>query len=193
LEENLFWHNKFTFIHIGRLTQQKNQILLIRSFLDLNKIYPNMQLIILGEWELKNFLLKNCDSNKNIIFLWNKDNPYAYIRLSDTLVLSSEYEWYPTVLLESLACWTPTISTDCMTWPRDILAWADDKLPRYGNNFIVCKYWVLTPVNNQYVLTKAMEFMYLNPQKRLYYKKFWLRRSKFFDIKKVIIQWIDII
>lgn len=49
----LFENKKFTFISVGRLNPIKNQSLMIQSFIKLNKKYPDTQLIILGEGELR--------------------------------------------------------------------------------------------------------------------------------------------
>jgi glycosyltransferase involved in cell wall biosynthesis len=50
-----------------------------------------------------------------------RDNPYPYMQRASVLLLSSDYEGLPNVLLESLACGTPVVSTDCLSGPRDIL------------------------------------------------------------------------
>lgn len=54
----LFENKKFTFISVGRLNPIKNQSLMIQSFIKLNKKYPDTQLIILGEGELRTQLEK---------------------------------------------------------------------------------------------------------------------------------------
>ena len=45
--------DKKYFLNIGRLTKQKNQILLIKAFSRILKKYSNLDLIIIGEGEKK--------------------------------------------------------------------------------------------------------------------------------------------
>ena len=52
------------FINVGRLNEQKNQILLIESFKDVIKKYPNYKLLIYGEGSLKNELSMYIKDNK---------------------------------------------------------------------------------------------------------------------------------
>ncbi len=49
-------------------------------------------------------------------------NPYPWIRGADLLILCSDHEGLPNVLVESLICGTPVVSTDCPSGPREILA-----------------------------------------------------------------------
>jgi glycosyltransferase involved in cell wall biosynthesis len=67
--KKLFKNNKFTFINIGRLTYQKNQKFLIKAFKKFNQKYPDTQLLILGEGELRQELEKEIGDNKNIHLL----------------------------------------------------------------------------------------------------------------------------
>jgi glycosyltransferase involved in cell wall biosynthesis len=53
-------------------------------------------------------------------------NPYSWMANAKILVLCSDYEGLPNVLIESLVCGTPVISTDCPSGPRQILG---DALP----------------------------------------------------------------
>ena len=42
-----------------------------------------------------------------------QDNPYNWIKHAEALVISSDYEGLPTVLLEAIAVNTKVVSTDC--------------------------------------------------------------------------------
>ena len=46
-----------------------------------------------------------------IIFLGKKKNPYPYYQISDCVVLTSDYEGYPVVFLESMILKRPLITT----------------------------------------------------------------------------------
>ncbi len=70
-------------------------------------------------------------------------NPYPYLRLANLVVLSSIWDALPTVLIESLALGTPTVSTECGAGPREILGGG-----RYG---------ALVPASDPVALAEAME------------------------------------
>jgi glycosyltransferase involved in cell wall biosynthesis len=48
-------------------------------------------------------------------------NPYPWIAGADLLVLCSDHEGLPNVIIEALAVGTPVVSTDCPSGPREIL------------------------------------------------------------------------
>ena len=118
-----FKHGKLKIINIGRFTEQKDQITLLKA-LNIIKKKINFEMIIVGKGVLKkkllNFIkLNNLNNNVKIInFL---DNPFPLIRQSDLFILSSEYEGLPNVLLEALALKKFIISSDCRTGPKEIL------------------------------------------------------------------------
>jgi glycosyltransferase involved in cell wall biosynthesis len=107
-------------INIGRMTDQKDHMTLLKAFrLVCKKIEAN--LIILGKGKnytkIKNFIIYN-NLSSNIKLLGFKENPYPYIKLSDIFVLTSKFEGLPNVLLESIFLKTPVISTNCPTGPK---------------------------------------------------------------------------
>lgn len=56
-----------------------------------------------------------------VIFQGFTSNPYPYIRHAKALLLTSDFEGLPTVVVEALICGTPVVSTDCTSGPREIL------------------------------------------------------------------------
>ncbi len=84
--------------------------------------------------EIKLKLLLLCNPTKEIIEMINsrgldgkviilgfKKNPYPIIKKAKLLILSSEREGLPTVLIESLVLGTPVVSTNCISGPSEIL------------------------------------------------------------------------
>ena len=57
-------------------------------------------------------LVKKYKLQKNVIFTGSKENPYPYYKISNCVVLSSDYEGYPVVFLESYILNKPIITTD---------------------------------------------------------------------------------
>ncbi|USZ51580.1 glycosyltransferase [Halomonas sp. DN3] len=56
-----------------------------------------------------------------VVLVGYRGNPYPYMKQARALLLSSDYEGFPLVLLEALACQTPVISVDCPTGPSELL------------------------------------------------------------------------
>ncbi len=84
----------------------------------------NIQLVILGDGNLKSQLKNIAIINKveqNVHFLGQVSNPYAYLSKAKFLVLCSQYEGMPNVILEALACKIPVISFDCDSGPSEMI------------------------------------------------------------------------
>lgn len=111
-------------LNAGRLTTQKNQALLLRSFALIAESEPDLQLVILGEGELESDLRQLADSlglSGRVLMPGFQNNPYPWIRQAAAFVLSSEWEGLPTVLIEALALGVPVVSTDVPSGPAEIL------------------------------------------------------------------------
>ena len=111
-------------INIGRMTDQKNQITLLKS-INLIKNKIRVRLLIIGNGieknNLENYIKKN-NLNKYIRIKNYLENPYPFISKSDLFILSSKYEGLPNVLLEAAVLKKFIISTDCPTGPKEILS-----------------------------------------------------------------------
>jgi glycosyltransferase involved in cell wall biosynthesis len=112
-------------IGVGRLNRQKRFDLLIKAYAEFKRTDKNnVKLVILGEGNLKEELTSLAQSlclEKDIFFLGYKSNPYVWIAKAELFVLASDYEGFPNVILEAMACRTPVISTDCLSGPNEII------------------------------------------------------------------------
>lgn len=110
-------------LNVGRMTEQKNQSLLIRAIAKLSPA-NRPKLIIVGkghrEEKIRELAVKLGVRQDLDIINW-VDNLYAYMGSADVFALSSRWEGLPTVLIEALACGCPVVSMDCPSGPREIL------------------------------------------------------------------------
>lgn len=110
-------------IGAGRLEEQKDFPSLIRAFAIVRKV-KLVRLVILGngkDREALNNLAKELELQDDVAFLGFVDNPYPYMARSRVFVLSSAWEGFGNVIVESLALGTPVVSTNCPNGPAEIL------------------------------------------------------------------------
>ena len=110
-------------INIGRFTDQKDHITLLKAFKIVSK-KMKVKLTLIGYGPNKIKIIKFINENKlnNITRVINfKINPYPYLNKADIFILSSKYEGLPNVLLEAQVLKKYVISTDCPTGPKEIL------------------------------------------------------------------------
>ena len=108
---------------VGRLTLQKNFLLLIDAFAILRRSH-DARLVILGEGPERPTLearIREYGLDDAVALPGFLKNPYACMAHAAVLALSSDFEGLPTVLIESLALGTPVVATDCKSGPREIL------------------------------------------------------------------------
>lgn len=117
---------KKVFLTVGTLSKRKNQILVLKSLLEINDdIRSNLLYILVGEGNekdnLKNFVKKN-NLEKNVLFVGNKfsDELIEYYWLSDYFILTSLSEAMPLVFFEALASGLPIITIKTLEGVSDI-------------------------------------------------------------------------
>ena len=123
--ENLKIEKSNLIIGIGRLTRQKNFLLLIKAFKQITTKHPNYHLILLGEGEEKNLLLKEVIKLKiqdKVSFLGYQENVYKYLLNSECFILTSLWEDPGFVILEAALSNTLIISSNCPNGPNEILS-----------------------------------------------------------------------
>ena len=110
-------------VSVGRLTNQKDHLTLLKSIKLLDKSFK-VKLIIIGKGInkklLQSYIKKNKLQNK-VYLLGYLDNPYHYINDSDIVILTSKYEGLPNILLEAQYLKKYIISSNCISGPKEIL------------------------------------------------------------------------
>lgn len=106
-------------IHVGRFTPQKRHDLLLDAWRQLD--VPH-RLVLLTEPAAALYdMIAARGLSERVIVGGFQRNPYPWIAGADLLVLCSDYEGLPNVLIEALILGTPVVSTDCPSGPREIL------------------------------------------------------------------------
>ncbi len=106
-------------IHVGRFSRQKRHDLLFQAFSNLES---QIKLVLLTQpSDQLNALIEEYGLEHRVIIPGFQKNPYNWIRRADLLVLCSDHEGLPNVLVEALILQTPVVSTDCPSGPREIL------------------------------------------------------------------------
>ena len=124
IKEKNKYNDKIYFINIGRLTRQKNQILLIKAFSQLLKKKKDLNLYIAGDGEEKMNLERYIQFNsleKNIFLLGHVENVYPIIRDSLALISSSLWEDPGAAMIETAYCNKIVISSNCPNGPEEFL------------------------------------------------------------------------
>jgi len=199
---------KPTIITVGSLTEQKGQWHLIRAFREAKKEIKELNLVIIGEGPLRNYLeelVENLDLEKDVHFLGFKDNPFKYVSRSEVFVLSSLYEGLPNVIIESLACGTPVISTDCKSGPREILA-PNTNITKDIKDIEKAEYGILTPTpdgkkrkakepltKEEKTLSKAITQIINNKKMKKKCSEKSKERAKDFKQEKTVNKWKELI
>ncbi len=110
-------------VHVGRFHATKRHDRLLKAYAH-SGIQAPLALIGTGDnarvAEVKR-LATELGIAERVLFLGFQANPYPFIRHASLLLLSSDSEGFGNVLVESLLCGTPVVSTRCPGGPAEIL------------------------------------------------------------------------
>jgi len=110
------WKNPFQILFVGRLTEAKGVDVLLEALKNITtKGYNDLLLTVVGDGdlrkELENMAL-SLDLKKYVKFTGYQKDVMEYYHTSDILVLPSNWEGLPLVLLEGMACGLPVVASN---------------------------------------------------------------------------------
>jgi glycosyltransferase involved in cell wall biosynthesis len=109
-------------IHVGRFSGQKRHDLLLEAFARLD---PALRLVLLAdERPGLRAMIEARGLAGRVEVAGFQQNPFPWIAAANLLVLCSDHEGLPNVIIEALALGVPVVSTDCPSGPREILGQA---------------------------------------------------------------------
>jgi glycosyltransferase involved in cell wall biosynthesis len=110
-------------IAIGRLETVKRFDRLLAAYAR-SMAKDHLDLILLGSGSLYDSLqqqIRQLGLQARVMMPGHVQNPYPYIQRARFMVLSSDHEGFPVVLIEALCLGRPVIATDCPTGPDEII------------------------------------------------------------------------
>lgn len=142
-------------VTVGRITTQKNHLLLLKAFQKITVDFPEYTLKLYGDVqdqdiydELQAFVKEN-DLQAKVKFMGAAENIQEEISDASLFVLSSDYEGMPNALIEAMVLGIPSVSTDCPCGGSALLIEQD-------------KSGILVPVGDEAELAHAMERILLD-------------------------------
>lgn len=167
-------------IMIGRLTRQKNYLMVLYTLDMLIKKNYIITLNIYGKGEEEDNIKKKIKELNldNYVSLhgWTDDIQSA-LCMNDLYVLTSDYEGMPNSLLEAMSIGIPCISTDCETGPSDIISNGIDGylVPVGDSDALFDKIEMLIMSSEQY-----REQLGYNAKKKI---------SQYYAVEKIVEKW----
>ena len=145
INKNLMKKNKYNFsdkkyfLNIGRLTKQKNQLLLLKAFSKISNSNKNLNLVIVGEGEERSKLesyIKSKNLDAKVFLTGYIENIYPLIKKSIAIISSSLWEDPGAVMIEASYCNKNVISSNCPNGPEEFLS-SDSGNYLFINNDVV--------------------------------------------------------
>lgn len=109
---------------VGRLHRQKGFDLLVRAFASIAALFPDWDLVILGEGPEREMLQSQIHASGMTVRIslpGRAGNIGQWYEASDLYVLSSRVEGLSNTLLESMASGLAAVAFDCETGPREVV------------------------------------------------------------------------
>ena len=171
-----FLDKKINLLFVGRIEERKGLIYLLKAFQILKRKYSNLRLIVVGEGPER----KNCEdfvkskNLKDVVFLGElkEENLFKIYRTADIFCAPSIFgESFGLVILEAMASGLPVVAFA----NEGYKSWLKGKK---GEEFLV-------PPKNYILLSKKIEILIKNPQKRKELSQWGQKEAKKYSWEKI--------
>lgn len=173
-----FLESKRFIINVGSFCPQKGQDDLIEIFASLTDRHPELYLVLMGRGEMKESLkliVSRYSLSGQVIWVDFNNNPFCFMSRAEVFVLTSRFEGFGNVLVESMACGTPTVAFDCPSGPSEVLE----------NG----KWGILIKNRDKVKMKEAISILLDDAVLRKKYSELGLERSKIYSCGNIISQW----
>lgn len=172
---------------IGRLGNQKGFDMLIDAWKIVNRYHQDWILDIFGEGALKQKLQKRISDNQlghSVRLCGNTNCVEKEFASHSVFVLSSRFEGFALVLIETITCGTPCVAFDCPTGPAEIIT--------NGDNGLLIPYEKLSPKERIEKLAEGIIYMIEHPEERIRLGERGMNSIKQFNRDLIMKRWDDL-
>jgi glycosyltransferase involved in cell wall biosynthesis len=159
-------------VNVSSFVPEKNHIGLLRIFKRILEFHPNLRLILVGDGPLHDEIMRQIRSlgiEGHVIPLGYRDDAIRIIACADALVLPSNIEGLPAVILEAMYCKTPVVAYDVGGISEVVMN------GKTG--------WLVPPGDEEGFLKSTMEILSSNDQKLIVEEAFTLVNQKYTNKK----------
>ncbi len=168
-------------ISVGRLTEQKNQKMMIQAFAKVSEGFPDWQLVILGEGPLRSsleLLVKSLQLEGRVLMPGRTEHVIDELRKSKVFCLSSDFEGMSNAMIEAICVGLPIVTTN--------VSGVSELVEEGKGGYMV-------PCGDVDQLAQALQKVMSNNNLQKTMADYNLKKAAFFKLNNIVDQWEQLI